>query len=226
MPLATIDEQAAALAARLRRASADAAGGGAMRSCGRCAASTWRGSSRRCAPRVAMLQGKKHDVRRGVAGALRRGGADAHRGGLRGRARSSSTRSCPGSGTLIERYDAFQHGIRHPAEPARSRVQGGDSRLPRAHAAARRRCRRARRFTVEYVTDKIVERLQLVPGQLPQPDPGEHRSADLHRSRDRSGVPRGLSRPSRLQRAAREDTWCAIAAGSSSPSIRCSRRSR
>jgi len=34
-----------------------------------------------------------------------------------------------------------------------------------------------------------VERLQLVSGQLPQPDPGEHRPADLHRSRDRSRLP-------------------------------------
>ena len=49
-----------------------------------------------------------------------------------------------------------------------------------------------------------MERLQLVSGQLPQPDPGQHRPADLHRPRDRSRLPRGLSRAPRLQRAARE----------------------
>ena len=52
--------------------------------------------------------------------------------------------------------------------------------------------------------EQVVERLQLVPGRVPQPDSGQHRPADLHRSRGRSRVPRGLSRPSRLQRAARE----------------------
>ena len=53
--------------------------------------------------------------------------------------------------------------------------------------------------------EQAVERLQLVSGQLPQPDPGQHRPADLHRPRDRSGVPRRLPRAPRLQRAAREE---------------------
>ena len=60
-------------------------------------------------------------------------------------------------------------------------------------------------FTVEYVTEQELGGLQLVPGQLSQPHPGEHRSADFRRPGDRPRVPRGISGPSRLQRAARED---------------------
>ena len=53
--------------------------------------------------------------------------------------------------------------------------------------------------------EQVVERLQLVPGRIPQPDPGQHGSADLHRPRDRPRLPRGLPRAPRLQRAAREE---------------------
>ena len=45
---------------------------------------------------------------------------------------------------------------------------------------------------------QIVERLQLVPGELPQRDPGQHRPAGLHRSCDRSRVSRRISRAPRL----------------------------
>ena len=48
-----------------------------------------------------------------------------------------------------------------------------------------------------------MERLQLVSGKLPQPDPGQHRSARLRRSRRRPRLPRRLPGSSRLQRAAR-----------------------
>ena len=74
--------------------------------------------------------------------------------------------------------------------------------------------------------EQVVERLQLVSGQLPQPDPGQHRSADLHRPRDRSRLPRRLSRATTSTTRCSRSTWCTIAAGSSSPSIRSSRRSR
>ena len=116
-------------------------------------------------------------------------------------------------------------GVRHPDRQARRRVPGGDRRVPPAHpgapgAAARRAVHRGLR------EGQAVERLQLVPGRLRQPDRGEHRPAGLHRPRHRSGVSRGLSRPPRLQRAARTAPGDSSAAGSSSRSTRCSRRSR
>ena len=95
--------------------------------------------------------------------------------------------------------------------------RGSSSRATSSTRSSRRRFNGCRERTLQHVTlpeseqfthrvrhQQVVERLQLVPGQLPQPDPGQHRSADLHRSRGRSRVPRGLSRSSRLQRAARE----------------------
>ena len=92
--------------------------------------------------------------------------------------------------------------VRHPAGPADARLRPGDCRMPQADAPARaspgqRNIHRRVRH------EQVVERLQLVSGQLPQPDPGQHGPADLHRPRDRSRVPRGLSGPPRLQRAAR-----------------------
>ena len=110
----------------------------------------------------------------------------------------------PGDGPLIERYEAFKQAT------SSSRATRLDQVFQAAIAPAATRtpstssCPPGESFTVEYVTGQVVERLQLVSGQLPQPDPGEHRPADLHRSRHRPGVSRGLSRPSRLQRAARE----------------------
>ena len=41
-------------------------------------------------------------------------------------------------------------------------------------------------FTVEQVTRQAVERLQLVPGRLPERHPGQRLVADLDRPRDRS----------------------------------------
>src|SRR5688572_18190005 len=49
-----------------------------------------------------------------------------------------------------------------------------------------------------------MERVQMGPGRFSQPASGQHRPADLHRSSRRPCLPRRLSRPSRLQRAARE----------------------
>ena len=67
-----------------------------------------------------------------------------------------------------------------------------------AYPAARRRGVHARvRHRAELVG------LQLVPGQLSQPHPGQHRSAGADGPRDRSRLPRRLSRPPRLQHAAR-----------------------
>ncbi len=93
--------------------------------------------------------------------------------------------------------------LRDPARAARRDVQGGDRGLPQPHAAARDAAA-GRELHRRVRHEQELERLQLVSGQLSQPDPGEHRSADLRRPRHRPGVPRGLSRTSRLQRAARE----------------------
>ncbi len=69
----------------------------------------------------------------------------------------------------------------------------GDRRVPAPDAAAPGAA--GDRELHGRVRDRqVVERLQLVPRQLPQRDPGQHRPADLHRPRHRSGVPRGLSR--------------------------------
>ena len=107
-------------------------------------------------------------------------------------------------------------------EPARSSIgttPGGARSSFRARSstrcsqaaigACRERTRRARHAAGGRALHRrvrhqqIVERLQLVSGQLQQPDPGQHRPADLHRSRDRPRLPRRLSGPPRLQRAAR-----------------------
>ena len=86
-----------------------------------------------------------------------------------------------------------------------------DAGLPRRHRRVPRPDARAHRaaggesFTVEYVTDKPWSGYNWYQGNYQQPDPGQHRPADLHRPRDRPRLPRGLSRPPRLQRAAREE---------------------
>ena len=115
--------------------------------------------------------------------------------------------------------------VRDPARAARRDVQGGDRGLPQPdaaarHAAARRELHRRVRHEQE------LERLQLVSGPVPEPDPGEHRSADLRRPRDRSRLPRGLSRATTSTTCCSRRISCAIAAGSSSRCIRSSRRSR
>ena len=145
--------------------------------------------------------------------------------GVRGGARRSSRRGCPGTGrsssattrsasSSSSRADRLDAVFKAAIDGCRSRT------LAAHHAAARRELHRRIRHRQE------LERLQLVSGQLQQPDPGQHRPADLRRSRDRSRVPRRLPGSSRLQRAAREEPASAIAAGSSSRSTRCSRRSR
>ena len=104
-----------------------------------------------------------------------------------------------------------------PREKHDAVFQRGDRRMPGADARRTCSCRRDETVHAGVRQEQIVERLQLVSGQLPQPDPGEHGSADLHRSRARSRVPRGISGTPRLQRAAREAPGARIAAGSSSP---------
>ena len=172
-----------------------------------------------------MLKGERLSFDEESKRALRRRRADERRSALPAGARSPRASGSRASGPLVERYDAWRRAFVIPREKL-------DPVFKAAIAACRER-------TLKHVTlpperdihgrvrhQQVVERLQLVSGQLPQPDPGQHRSADLHRSRHRPGVPRRISRPSRLQRAARDSISSRIAAGSSSPSIRCSRRSR
>ena len=109
----------------------------------------------------------------------------------------------PGEGPLVDRYEAFRRKFIVPADRLsrvfdRAIAECRGRTLPHVQLAGQRNLHRRVR------PGQAMERLQLVSGHLPQPDPGEHRSADLHRPRDRPRVPRGLSRASRLQRAARE----------------------
>ena len=155
--------------------------------------------------RVAMLQGTEADVRRGIEGALRRGRADATSRELRAGARGAVEAKLPGSGPLLERYDAFRSRFVIPRDRLDATFKAAIDECRRRtlaahHASAGRELHRRVRHEQE------LERLQLVSGQLPQPDPGEHRPADLRRPRDRPRVPRRLSGPPRLQRAAREES--------------------
>jgi hypothetical protein len=101
----------------------------------------------------------------------------------------------PGDGPLIDRYDAFRKRFVVPKERLdevfRAAIEGCRQRTLR-HIELPRRIRHRQE----------LERLQLVSRELPQHHPGEHRPADLYRSRDRPGVPRRVSGASCLQRAA------------------------
>ena len=174
--------------------------------------------------RVAMLQGKQLTFDEESLRALRRGGAGQDRSGVRGGAQAARGEAA-GRGHADRALRSLQAGVRHPDGARRSRVPGGDPRLPRAHVP----CvdlPTEESFTRRVRHRQIVERLQLVSGQLQEPDPGQHRPADLHRSRDRPRVPRGLSRAITSTTCCSRKTWSRIAAGSSSRSTRCSRRSR
>ena len=175
--------------------------------------------------RVRMLAGREADLRRGVAGALRRGRAGASGVVLRGDAEGARSAAAGrrAAGRSLRRVPAEVH---HPVRSARRA-----SSIARSPNAGRARCRTSqlpaeRELHGRVRHEQAVERLQLVSGQLPQPDPGEHRSADLHRSRDRSRVPRRLSRAPRLQRAARKAPGARSRLDRVHRSTRCSRRSR
>ena len=111
-------------------------------------------------------------------------------------------RRLPGSGHVARALSGVPRPVRDSEGPAVGGVRRRDRGLPRAHARAHRLAGR-RKLHARVRHEQELERLQLVSGQLPQPDPDQHGSADLHRPRDRSRVSRRLSRPSRLQRVAR-----------------------
>ena len=114
-------------------------------------------------------------------------------------------RQLPGrssQGTLVDRYDAFRQQFVIPADRLTRVFDRAIAEMPAPDAPARP-ASRGRELHRRVRQEQAVERLQLVPGQLSQPDPGQHRPADLHRSRRRSRVPRGIPGTPRLQRAAR-----------------------
>ena len=145
-------------------------------------------------------RGRKLTFDRGVAGAVRCGGARASRCVFRsgaGRSRRGAARR-RSAGRSLRCLPAPLHHSR------RSAVAVFDRAIAECRAGLCSTSRSRRRELHGRVRQRqAVERLQLVPGQQPQPDPGQHRPADLHRSGRRSGVSRGLSGTPRLQRVAR-----------------------
>ena len=186
-----------------------------MPSCGRCAGSTSRGSSSALRARVAMLQGKRFtfdEESRALYDAVAPTHTEAEFEAVLDAARGEAARR-----RLADRaLRSLQAGLRD------SRRAGSIacSRRPSAPAASARwrtsTLPPGERFTVEYVTGKSWSGYNWYQGELPEPDPGEHRPADLHRPRRRPGVPRGLSRAITSTTCCSRSTWCAIAAGWSS----------
>ena len=68
--------------------------------------------------------------------------------------------------------------LRHPARASRCHVPGRDRRMSRPHPPARRAAGR-RELHGRVRQRQALERLQLVPGQLPQRHSGQHGPADL-----------------------------------------------
>ena len=187
--------------------------------------STCAVSSRRSASRVRMLSGTKLSFDE-ESQALYDAVAPTHPESYFQGTLDELERRLPGQGPLVDRFDAYRKQFVDPARPARAGVRAWRSPSAGARTLQHVELPPEESFTVEYVTEQVVERLQLVSGQLPQPDPGQHRPADLHRPGDRSRVPRGLPRASCLQRAAREAPDARSRLGRSSRSTRCSRRNR
>ena len=151
LPLATIDQQAADLAADFVKTSATApvARDAELWALRRQYLERQLSALR---AKVALLQGKKmtfDDESRALYDAV----APTHTEADFDLVLKELDAKLPGTGSLIERYVASDR-IRDPAGPRRSRVQGCHPRLPRAHARPHRCCRPTEKFTVEYVTNK------------------------------------------------------------------------
>ena len=168
--------------------------------------------------RVAHARGREADLRRGIAGALRRV-APAHPESYFAAALEEIDRRFRASsqGTLVDRYDAFRRQFVIPPDRLDARVRSRDRRVPAPDAPARPAAR-DRELHGRVRQEQAVERLQLVSGQLSQPDSGQHRPADLHRSRRRSRLPRGISRAITSTTRCSSSVSFAIAAGWSSRS--------
>ena len=108
----------------------------------------------------------------------------------------------PGPGSVADRIERFRSEFVIPRERLGAVFDAAIAEC-RARTAEHVELPPDERFTVEYVTDKSWERIQLVSGRLPEPHPGQHRPPDIHRPGDRPRLSRGLPGSPRLQRAAR-----------------------
>ena len=190
------------LAARRKRcSSAVGSRAGPSAEMERCVTTTSNGSSPR-STRASGCSRRAAVVRRGVEGALRRGGADAARITLPEDPRPARKQLSRAAVRCSSRYEEFR-AVRDPARQARHRLQGGDRGMPRTNARAREAAR-SERFTVEYVTNKSWSGYNWYQGNF--------RSliqvnTDLPIYIDRAvdlACHEGYPGPPRLQRAARE----------------------
>ena len=101
-----------------------------------------------------MLNGTEAGFRRGVEGAVRRRGAGAHRKRNSPAVLTQLDRRLPGAGSLQRALRGVPQPFRDPAGPARRHVPGRASTAAARARSSTSSCRRARRFTVEYVTGK------------------------------------------------------------------------
>ncbi len=178
-----------------------------------------------CARASRMLSGAATRVRRGVGGAVRRRRADPSRVVLSGRRSTSSNALLPAAGRWSSASTGSGSRFIIPHRPARAGVRRGDRPSAAADTANGSRCRQDESFTVEYVTDKSWSGYNWYKG--------EYRSliqvnTDLPIYIDRAvdlaatkAIPAITSTT-----CCSSSGWCASAAGWSSPSTRCSRRSR
>ena len=168
----------------------------------RCGTSTSSGSSRRCARGSRMLSGKKltfDEESRQLYDAVAPSFPETYFEGTLRRAGGTPA----GQGPLIDRYDAWRKDFVIAPAALEAVFDRGDRRVP-ARTLQHVELPPERELHRRVRHEQVVERLQLVSGQLQEPDPGQHGPSDLHRPRGRSRLPRRLPRPSRLQRAARE----------------------
>ena len=202
-PLAEIDDARRGARGRCRQNRA-AAVEGRCASCGRCGSSICERQLAALRARLGMLQGKRltfDEESRALYDAVAPRHTEAEFAAVLAKLEAQLARRGPADRALR----ALQGGVHDPARRASTRCSRPPSApvvIGRVHTSI---CRRGRELHGRVRHRQIVGRIQLVSGQLPQPDSGQHRPADLHRSRARPRLPRGLSRSSRLQRAAREE---------------------
>ena len=124
---------------------------------------------------------------------------------LPGPARSSWTRMLPGEGDPgIERYNglpgSFHRAGATGSTPSSPRPSKRAASEPGSHLGLAAATRASRSSTSPTSPGAPTTGTRAT---IRSRDPGQHRPADPHRPRGRSGLPRGLPRPPRLQRAAR-----------------------
>ena len=188
--------------------------------------STRRASSQRCAPACRCSGGRTLTFDEESQGALRRRCAFAYGRASSPRLLTDARVAAAGTGHAERALRLVpQSAIHHSEGPAgchfKAAIEGCRSRTLHALlTAGRGKLHRRIRHEQE------LERLQLVQGQLSQRHSGQHRSADLLWTA-RSIWPATRAIPGHhVYNVLLEQTSCASAAGWSSPSTRCFRRSR